>query len=85
MLVFKALHVERYCFNYICRKFPKFCMEKLKVGIFDRAINNRYKFIKVMTVLESDPWIVNNFLDNHKVPNNCEKYANKFSDSKSNH
>lgn len=31
---FKALNVEGFCLNYICRIFPKFSMEKLNGGIF---------------------------------------------------
>ena len=29
----KALDKKEYCFKYICRKFPKFSMKKLKGGI----------------------------------------------------
>lgn len=30
----KELDVEAYCFNYICKNFPKLGMEKLKGGPF---------------------------------------------------
>lgn len=74
----KALDKEGDCFKYICRKFPKLSMEKLKGGIFDgpqiRQLIKDADFIKVMTVPESEAWesfvlVVENFLGNHKAPN----------------
>lgn len=57
---FKALGVEGYCFNYICRKFPKFVMEKVKGGIFEgpqtRQLNEDTDFIKIRIVPESEVW-----------------------------
>lgn len=74
----KALDKEGDCFNYICRKFPKLSMEKLKSGIFNgpqiRQLMKDTDFIKVMTVSENKAWksfvlVVENFLGNHEAPN----------------
>lgn len=81
----KALDKEGDCFKYICRKFSKLSMEKLKSGIFDgpqiRQLMKDTNFVKVMTVPESMAWesfvvVIENFLGNHKTSNYEEVVQN---------
>ena len=84
----KALNKHGDCFKYICRKFPRLSIERLKQGIFDgpqiRQHINDSKFVKSMTELEFSAWnsfvlVVKNFLGNFKAENYKELVKNMLS------
>ena len=74
----KALNKGGDCFKYICTKFPRSAIEKLKAGIFDgpriRTPVNDCDFPNSMNEKESCAWsafveTVKNFLGNRKAVN----------------
>ena len=75
----KGLPATGSCFNYICRAFPGFTIEKLKTGIFDglqiRKLIKDPCFVHSMTNMESAAWQLFALVTQIQVPYQRQRFG----------